>query len=188
MINEEIILKAAMKLGKEEGWRWVTLTKIAKITGLEEIDIKKKYGSKAEILSNFSKEIDSTVVNNAEKNSTDSPRDYLFELLMARFDALLPYKSEIQSIICDQIFEPKDFNLFLNDRTNSMALILQAAGLPTSGFFGKLRIHGLLLIYTIAFRIWLLDDTPDFGKTMASINENLRKAESFMTYVSSIQK
>ena len=69
-----------------------------------------------------------------------------------------------------------------------MALTLQAAGLPTSGFFGKLRIHGLLLIYANAFRIWLLDDSPDFGKTMAYIDKSLRKAESFMTYVTSLQK
>ena len=69
-----------------------------------------------------------------------------------------------------------------------MALTLEAAGLPTSGFFGKIRIHGLLLIYANAFRIWLLDDSPDFGKTMVYIDKSLRKAESFMTYVTSLQK
>ena len=182
------VLKATLKLGKEEGWRWVTISKIAKITGLEEIEIKKKYHSKIKILSNFSKNIDTTVINNIAKNDDDSPRDCLFDLLMARFDALLPYKSEIRSIVCEQVFEPKNFNLFLNDRINSMALILSAAGLSTSGLFGKLRIHGLLLIYTNAFRIWLLDDSPDFGKTMAVIDQDLHKAEFLMSFFSSLKK
>ena len=69
-----------------------------------------------------------------------------------------------------------------------MALILSAAGLSTSGLFGKLRIHGLLLIYTNAFRIWLLDDSPDFGKTMAVIDQDLHKAEFLMSFFSSLKK
>ena len=46
-------------------------------------------------------------------------------------------------------------------------IFLPLIGAIVSGFFGKIRIHGLLLIYANAFRIWLLDDSPDFGKTMA---------------------
>ena len=39
------------------------------------------------------------------------------------------------------------------------------------------RIEGLTLIYANALRVWLTDDTPDMAKTMAALDQGLRRAE-----------
>ncbi|MEE3092498.1 MAG: TetR family transcriptional regulator, partial [Pseudomonadota bacterium] len=47
--------------------------------------------------------------------------------------------------------------------------------------FGLLRAKGLLAVWLITERVWLGDDSPDLGPTMAALDRNLRRAEKFAT-------
>ncbi len=59
----------------------------------------------------------------------------------------------------------------------SMAWMLEAAGLSSSGLCGRLRARGLALIHLNAFRVWLDDDSSDMAPTMAALDKGLCKAE-----------
>jgi hypothetical protein len=55
--------------------------------------------------------------------------------------------------------------------------MLAAAGLEAGGLFGRVRLAGLVVVYTTAFRAWLADDGADLGKTMAALDRGLAQAE-----------
>ena len=59
----------------------------------------------------------------------------------------------------------------------TMTLILEAAGISASGPFGMLRAKGLLVVWLATARVWLKDESPDLGPTMAALDRNLRRAE-----------
>ena len=61
-----------------------------------------------------------------------------------------------------------------------MGWALEAAGIGPSGPIGCLRVKGLSVIYLLALRVWLNDDSDDMGKTMASLDRNLGRADSLM--------
>jgi hypothetical protein len=61
----------------------------------------------------------------------------------------------------------------------SMAWLQDAAGLRSGGLRPRLQRHILTAIYLKTLRIWLADDSTDLAKTMASLDKDLRRSESF---------
>ena len=177
MLKEELIRKAAFDLAKSEGWRWVTLSKIADVTGFDPHKVKNLYKSKTEILISFIDYINSTTISNFECRKEDTIRDRLFDLLMTRFDTLFPYKDGLASIIRDSTSDPLACRFLLTRMSDSMNLLLEAAEVPTQGCIGKLKVKGLFLVYANTFRVWLTDDSPDMAKTMSTLDGGLRQAE-----------
>jgi hypothetical protein len=60
-----------------------------------------------------------------------------------------------------------------------MALMLEAAGVSSSGIAGALRTKGLGAIYLATMRDWFRDDSTDKARTMAALDARLRRAESW---------
>ena len=63
----------------------------------------------------------------------------------------------------------------------SMSWSLEAAGVGSVGPAGRLRVKGLAAIYAGAVCVWLRDDSPDLGRTMAHLDRSLRRAEGLVT-------
>ena len=59
----------------------------------------------------------------------------------------------------------------------SMAWMLEAAGISSSGCTGSVKVNGLALLYLDAIRAWMNDDSPDMARTMAAVDKGLRRAE-----------
>jgi hypothetical protein len=59
----------------------------------------------------------------------------------------------------------------------SMSWMLEAAGISSAGLKGLLRTKGLAMVYLNTVRVWVRDETPDMSKTMAALDQNLRRAE-----------
>ena len=57
--------------------------------------------------------------------------------------------------------------------------MLEAAGIPSDGIAGALRVKGLAVIYLMVFKVWLTDDSADLSRTMAALDARLRQAEQF---------
>ena len=57
--------------------------------------------------------------------------------------------------------------------------MLEAAGIPSDGIAGVLRVKGLAVIYLMVFKVWLTDDSADLSRTMAALDARLRQAEQF---------
>ena len=58
-----------------------------------------------------------------------------------------------------------------------MAVMLEAAGVPSEGMVGALRQNGLLAIHHAVFRVFEKDESADLAKTMAALDGRLKTAE-----------
>ena len=58
-----------------------------------------------------------------------------------------------------------------------MRWMLEAAGIPTRGIRGELRVKGLVAVWLWTLRAWRADDSEDLSATMAALDAALRRAE-----------
>ncbi len=173
------IIDAALALAATRGWRTISLADIAAAAGVSLAALYAVFPSKAAILEAFSREIDRAVVAGGEATAEDeSPRDRLFDVLMRRFDALGPYRDGVAAVLRDTARDPLAAACGAGPLLRSMALMLETAGISSSGLSGAVRTKGLAAIYLATMRDWLRDDTADKARTMAALDSRLRRAES----------
>jgi AcrR family transcriptional regulator len=171
------IVSAAMRLAGDRRWRDITLIDIAEAAGLTLADLKQHVASKTDVLKAFTAAIDDEVLRKAVRPQTaQSPRDSLFEVLMARFDALEPHKAALRSIVPDAVPDPDHVCAVLA----SQRWMLHAAGIDSEGARGVVRTLGLASVYASVFRTWLDDDDPGLARTMAALDRRLRRGEQNM--------
>lgn len=173
-------IDAAMALAAERGWPNIGMIDIAERAKVPVVELIGHFPSKSAILSALFSQVDDAMLADVPKrygDLGDGARDRLFELLMARFDALAPYKEGVASVLTSCSSQPLDAICVLPRAGRSMALTLELAGISTSGVSGALRVKGLLIAYGDAFRTWLGDDSQDLTQTMAALDRNLRRAE-----------
>ncbi len=99
---------------------------------------------------------------------------------MRRYDAQQPYRTALGNILLDQARDPVAAACSAAQLLRSMAAMLEAARISSSGVAGALRAKGLMAIYLAALRVWLRDDSADMAKTMAALDGYLRRVESVL--------
>ncbi len=171
------IITAALELSAAEGWRSLSLAGIADEAGVGLAELHRAFASKTAILVGFLDAIDAKVLAGGKGDADEDPRDRLFDVLMRRFDALNPHKAAIADILRETLFDPAAASVLAPRFIRSMAWMLEAAGLSSSGLCGRLLTRGLALLYINAFRVWLDDDSGDMAPTMAALDKGLRQAE-----------
>ena len=170
-----------MQAAAAHGWPRLTLADIAAATGMSLAELHESYGGKGAILGAFVDHVDSQVLagGGADDEMVEvSARDRLFDVMMRRFDALQPHKDGIAAIARDMPAAGPMALLCGAGRTlKSMAWMLEAAGIGSAGFKGKLRAKGLAAVYAATFGPWLRDKSEDMADTMAALDRNLARAE-----------
>jgi AcrR family transcriptional regulator len=174
------ILTAALDLAAGVGWRSLSLAEIADDAGVSLAEAYAAYPTKASILAGFISRIDRKVLSGGVAEKEDSVRDRLFEVLMRRFDALTPHKDAVAGILRDLPSDPAAILATAPQLANGMAWMVEAAGLSSSGLRGAIRVKGVTLIYLNTLRVWLRDDSADMARTMASLDQSLRRAEKLI--------
>lgn len=181
---DDRIIDAALRLAETRGWGRTTLPDIAGEAGLGLAELYGRFRSKGAIREAFIQRVDRATLDGIEPGAGDaSVRDRLFDLLMRRFDALQPYKGAVAALAREAPFHPLGALCAGRRLLRSMAWIGGAAGLPTGGPFGLLRVKAVMAIYLYAMRAWLRDDSEDHGKTMAALDQALSRAEMFANSV-----
>ncbi len=172
------ILKAAMKLAAERSWRTVSLGDIADAAGASLAQLHDVFPSKSAILGALSDRIDAAMLAGGDAEILDEPpRDRLLDVLMRRLEALAEFKPAIGAICRDTLCDPFAALCAAPRLMRSMSWSLEAAGIDSAGLRGRLRAKGLAAVYLSALRVWLRDDSPDLGPTMAHLDRGLRRAE-----------
>jgi ubiquinone biosynthesis protein COQ9 len=178
MTNRSKIIKAALALAEERGWSSIGLPDIAGKTGMTMAELRKEFGAKTAILDAFRRETDyATLAQTATTTMGDGPRDRLFDVLMTRFELLLPYRPALRRIAADLRERPGELSQLIYPALNTQYWMLQAAGIPAEGAANFPRILSLMATHTQVFQVWLDDEDPAMAQTMAALDRRLRRAE-----------
>lgn len=175
---KEQAFKACLEVIEREGWKNFSFTKASQNSGIPLNVFHEHFSSPAEVMIFLFHKIDQELLKHQDLSlETLSHKDALFELFMARFDAAQPYKPVLKSFWKDWLLTPEDTPALACQGFSSMAWVLEAAGLNPRGLKGVLRIQGLTTLYLLTLRVWLEDDSPDLGKTMAYLDKGLTRLE-----------
>lgn len=133
---------------------------------------------KQDVLTDFGAMIDAKVAADiGDSDKSLSARERLFDVLMARFDALTPYRDAIDIIARASLVDPRLSVFFAFALPRSMRRMLSLAHIRVSGIEGALKARVLSALWLNISRIWLRDDSPDLGKTMAALDRALARIE-----------
>lgn len=176
------VVDAAMALAADRRWRDVALADIAAEAKISLAELYRMFPSKYAILAALIDRIDAAVLAGQPEDVSEEPvRERLLDVLMRRFEALSPYKRAVASIVRDGAGRPAAVLCGTPRLLRSMAWSLESAGVSSAGRAGRLRARGLAAIYVPALFVWLRDDSPDMGRTMAHLDRSLRRAERLVT-------
>jgi ubiquinone biosynthesis protein COQ9 len=187
--TEDEIIDAFMRVIGRDGWHGATLDVVAREANVGVADIAAHFDNRFDILATYGKHIDIAALKSAEADGgSQAPRDRLFDILMARFDAVLPHKKAVQAIAASSRRDPGLAAFFAMNVSKSMGLIASCAGVDTSGLLGRARVHALSGLYLGVTREWLRDDSEDLSKTMAALDKALARADRWESQVSRMCK
>jgi len=177
------LINAAIGLATRQRWRDISIRDIAIKARVPTAEVLTLFPSKQSILEGFERSINMMVLEDLlnEPETGDSTKDRLFDILMRRFEAMSDYKEGLAAIGVDLGFDPCIALRSLSSLYSSMALTLEAAHISTSGPGGKLRIHGLMVIYAYCLRVWFRDGNKDLSSTMAAVDRGVSFAEKLIT-------
>jgi AcrR family transcriptional regulator len=183
-----------LDLVAEQGWRAVTLGRIAQASGLPLSALYGQYASKTDLLAAYARRVDLAMLaalGEAGPAPADAAavKDRLFEAVMARFDALTPHKAAVRVLMRELPADPVALACFLNrGLRQGLDWMLAAAELDAGGIPGVIRRKLLGGIYLDTLRVWLKDDGADMAATMAHLDKRLEQGLWLLTGRSPISR
>ncbi len=172
------VAAAAMRLAEERGWRRTGLMEVARAAGVPLDAFYRHYPDRSDVLAAVSRVADTDVLaGEGPVDPEESARDRLFDVMMRRYDALLPFRGGLRAVVRDLRGEPLTALAFTRQFGRSMAWMLRAAGVAAEPPGGALLVAGLGAVQARVMRVFLDDDTADLARTMAALDAELRRAE-----------
>jgi AcrR family transcriptional regulator len=178
---KETIVDALMALAAERDYGSIGLGDIAERAGVSLSNLHDFYASKGAILADFIRRIDQAALEKGAPEGSEA-RDRLFDMMMRRFDALVPYRAAVRRIASAACRDPMLARKLHRLGRRSQAWMLEAAGIHRSGIVHDLAIEGAALVHADAMRAFL-DDGPDLSRTMAALDRGLTRGERAMQWV-----
>jgi ubiquinone biosynthesis protein COQ9 len=176
------VVLAALDLAQERGWGDIALSDIAQAANLSLAELRREFSCKADILRAFQTEVDAEVLGRVRSaGEGQSPRDRLFDLVMTRFEVMQPYKPALRRISAYLCCRPGEAALLACSSLAAQYWMLAGARAKLDGPQGALRVAGLAAIYGKVFQVWLDDPSPSLDKTMAALDQRLRKGERMLS-------
>lgn len=175
---QDAILNATMRVLARDGWHGATLRAVAEAASCPLAEIVERYGDFYGLLDEVGEHATITALREAESaGGSQAIRDRLFEVLMARLDALQEHRPGIKALLPGQARDPLLAAWFAVKAPRQIARIADAVGIRTHGLRGLLRVQGLTFLYLRVARIWLDDETEDLAKTLKALDQALAQAE-----------
>jgi ubiquinone biosynthesis protein COQ9 len=172
---DRALVAAAFQLAGEKGWRSTNVAAAARAAGLALDRARDRFPGRTAILLRFGTQADQSALSDLP---LEGPvRDRLFDLLMRRIDALQAHRAGVLALLHALPAEPATALLLTLATRRSMRWMLEAAGIPTGGVRGELRVKGLVAAWLWTIRAWRTDESEDLQATMAALDAALRRAE-----------
>lgn len=172
------VVDALMALAAERRWDDITLDDIATRAGISLADLRDLFPSKGAMLGGFIRRIDRIVLEDGAEDLADSStRERVLDLMIRRFDALLPYREGLKSIHAAFAHDLIGLAALNNQALNSWRYLLASAGVETEGPLGLVKLQGAILVFARVFPIFLRDEGEGLPKTMAALDRELNRGE-----------
>lgn len=172
---DSALISAALVLAADKGWRAVSVAAAARAADLPLSRARARFPSRHHVLLALGRMADQAVL--AELPAEGSVRDRLFDLLMRRIDALQKHRAGVLAVLRALPADPCTAIMLTCATRRSMRWMLDAAGVPTGGLLGELRVRGLIGVWLWTIRAWERDDSQDLSATMAALDTALGRAE-----------
>jgi AcrR family transcriptional regulator len=172
------LLAAAFALVGDEGWRGFSFAALARRTGVPRVEIYRRFSSRGALLGSLTRHVDEAMlaVDEAELAGLP-PRDRVFELLMRRLEAMVPYRAGLARLAREARADPCIVLSTACRLERSFIWLQDVAGLRRDGLRARLARRALALAYLRALRVWFEDEGVDLGKTMAELDTQLRRVQ-----------
>ncbi len=171
---DKALVGAAFALAGRSGWGAVSVAEAARAAGLDLARARERFPGRSAILLRFGRIADQAAL--AQAPSEGTVRDRLFYLLMERIDVMQDHRAGVLALVRRLPFEPGTALLLDCATRRSMRWLLGAAGVPTSGVRGELRVCGMYGVWLCAMRAWQRDETDDMSATMSAVDTALQRA------------
>jgi len=177
----EAAVEALMRLAAEQPWNDIEIGDIAREADLSLAELRELFPSKGAVLGGLTRIIDRAVLKDDSSDLADEPsRERLFDVLMRRLDAMTPYKPALRRISFALRGDPLSMLALNGVALNSHRYMLAAAGIDTEGPLGRVKIQGTVVAFARTVEVWLDDDDPALARTMAKLDREIRRGETFM--------
>jgi ubiquinone biosynthesis protein COQ9 len=179
---DHALIAAVFRLAAESGWARVSVAAAAQSAGLSLAEARVRFPGKHTLLRRFGQVLDQAALAGA---SHEGPvKDQLFDLLMGRFEAMKPYRDGVRSLLRYLPRDPATGLQLACATRSSMRWMLHAAGQPTDGLRGALRVRGLVAVWLWALRTFERDESEDLSATMAALDTALGRAHQVAALIS----
>ena len=169
------ILAAALQLVAEQGWRSFSPAALAETAVCTKCQAVALFPHRAALLPVLTRQVDRTALANPPTQGT--PKDKLFDLLMRRFDVLLPFRENLRVLLPQVYRDPISAAVAWTALHFSMHATLQIADIPVRQPLGFVRVEALTIVYVRTLQNWLKDRSDDFSSVMAVLDRRLRYCE-----------
>lgn len=171
------LLQSALSLAASEGWHRFSLVDAAREAGVPVETVRKRYPVKALLLLQLGRLADASALRDDGDGGT--LREYLFDLIMRRFDIFQEYREGVRAVLQAVPYDPALAAFLAGTTLDSMKWLAEAAGIDCTGFGGVCRINALAAVWAHAMRAWEKDESPDLAATMAALDGALDRAERY---------
>ena len=178
------IIDALMRLAAEYDFREIGLADIAAEAEVPLATLRRNFDGKLGIIAGFSRRIDEQVLDKGPAEG-EGARDRLFEMLMRRFEALVPYREALRRLVRSGRRDLRLARRLHHIAKQSLMWMLVGADIHRGGFVGRLAIDGAVLTYSDVLSVFL-DDDDDLARTMARLDRSLRRGERAMEWLDGI--
>lgn len=175
---QQAIETALLAAAAERPFSSIDLAEVAAAAGVGLADIRRLYDGPLDVLASFSRRIDVGVLAGTDASLGGEPaRERLFDASMRRFDLLSPHRAGLAGLQRSARRDPLLALALARLVVGSQAWVLRAAGLPSGGLFGRARAAALAVAIGRVVPVFLGETDPGLPKTMAALDEALKKLE-----------
>jgi ubiquinone biosynthesis protein COQ9 len=169
--TDRTMIAAVFEQAALRGWSDVSIADAARTAGVPLGEARARMPGRGAVLMRFG-----LMADLANVSMSETPRERLFDIVMARFDALQQHRAGVLSLLAALRTDPGTSLLLYGATLRSMKWLLDGAGIPATGIVGGLRVHGLLALWLYALRAWEGDESADLSATMAAVDRGTDRA------------
>jgi len=172
--------EAALALCAEKSWVDVGLLSLCQEAGQSLSACAEAGITRFSVAEYLDQKLDCAMLEAVADIEAEAPnRDRLFDVIMARFDAMQDQRAAWVSILEADAQEPAASFARAARRLRTAAWALEAIGISTDSLKATARVMGLARRLRKIEALWLKDDA-DLSKTMAGLDQTLRESEDWL--------